>query len=115
MEKTALFAFNGELMCFVHVLLNGLDMKAKGYDVAIVVEGAAVALVPQLEQPDTMFHALYVKAKELGVFAGVCKACSAKLGVLEGVQASGLALLDDMSGHPSMSGYMERGYTIITF
>ena len=33
MEKVALFAFNGELMCFIHVLLNAIDMKEKGYDV----------------------------------------------------------------------------------
>ena len=32
MKKVALFAFNGELMCFVHVLLNALDMKEKGYE-----------------------------------------------------------------------------------
>jgi hypothetical protein len=30
MKKAALFAFNGESICFVHVLLNGLDMKKKG-------------------------------------------------------------------------------------
>jgi len=30
MKKVALFAFNGELMCFVHVLLNALEMKDKG-------------------------------------------------------------------------------------
>jgi hypothetical protein len=29
-EKLALFAFNGDAMCFVHVLLNGLDLKVKG-------------------------------------------------------------------------------------
>ena len=32
--KAALFAFNGEPMCFVHVLLNAFDMKDKdGYRV----------------------------------------------------------------------------------
>jgi hypothetical protein len=30
MEKVALFAFKGEPLCFVHVLLNALDMKEKG-------------------------------------------------------------------------------------
>jgi hypothetical protein len=32
MEKVALFAFNRESMCFVHALLNALDMKDKGID-----------------------------------------------------------------------------------
>jgi hypothetical protein len=28
MKKVSLFAFNGEFMCFIHVLLNALDMHA---------------------------------------------------------------------------------------
>ena len=39
-KKVALFAFNGELMCFIHVLLNALDMNKKGYEVKIVIEGS---------------------------------------------------------------------------
>ena len=35
MRKFVLFAFNGELMCFIHVLLNALDMQEKGFDVKI--------------------------------------------------------------------------------
>ncbi|CCH48809.1 DsrE family protein [Pseudodesulfovibrio piezophilus] len=110
-----LYAFNGDLMCFVHVLLNGLDMQERGKDVAIVLEGAAVTLVPELEKVSCPFHALYNKAKTTGLIDGVCKACSAKLGVLDAVNEAGLVLLDDMSGHPSMAAYTEKGYTIITF
>ncbi len=29
MKKFALFAFNGDSVCFIHVLLNALDRKAK--------------------------------------------------------------------------------------
>jgi hypothetical protein len=28
MNKFALFVFNGDPMCFIHVLLNALDMKS---------------------------------------------------------------------------------------
>ncbi len=110
-----LYAFNGELMCFIHVLLNALDMDQKGKSPLIVIEGAAVALVPELEKENCPFHGLYNKAKAAGLIDGVCKACSAKLGVLKDVKASGLALLDDMTGHPSMAAYADKGYTIITF
>lgn len=110
-----LYAFNGELMCFVHVLLNGLDMVEKGKKATIVIEGAAVKLVSELEKESCPFHALWEKAKSQGLIDGVCKACSAKMKVLESVEASGLPLLDDMSGHPSMAAYAEKGYTIITF
>ena len=29
MKKVVLFAFNADVMCFIHVLLNALDMKDK--------------------------------------------------------------------------------------
>ena len=38
MGNVALFAFNGEPMCFVHVQLNALDMKEKGSDVKCTVQ-----------------------------------------------------------------------------
>lgn len=115
MQKTALFAFNGEMMCFIHVLLNALDMHEKGHEVALVIEGAATQLVPELARKENPMHKLYAKTKELGLIAGACKACSAKLNVLEAVKAEGLDLLDDMNGHPGMAGFMARGFTIISF
>ena len=39
MKKVALFAFNGELMCLMHVLLNAIDMNERGQEVKIVIEG----------------------------------------------------------------------------
>ena len=39
MPKIVLFVFNGDPMCFIHVLLNALDMKDKGYESKIVIEG----------------------------------------------------------------------------
>ncbi|MGE4470979.1 MAG: cytoplasmic protein [Desulfovibrio sp.] len=114
MEKVALFAFNGEMMCFVHALLNALDMHGNGKEVALVFEGASVRLVPELEREDNPFHELYGKARSAGIVAGVCRACSSKLGVLHDVERSGLPLLDDMQGHPSMRSFMDRGYGVIT-
>jgi hypothetical protein len=37
MKKIALFVFNGDPMCFIHVLLNALDMSEKGYEAKIVI------------------------------------------------------------------------------
>lgn len=115
MKKTALVAFNGELFCFVHVLLNALDLHEKGQEVTVVFEGAAVNLVAELEKVDNPFHALYLKARQQNLIRGVCRACSAKLGALEAVQTAGLPLLDDMSGHPSLAAIMAQGFTVLTF
>ncbi len=115
MQKTALFVFNGDPMCFIHVLLNALDMHAKGYDAKIVVEGAATKLVPDLGQKSHPLHTLWEKCKENRCVAGVCKACSQKMNTIDAAKAQGLALLDDMNGHPGMAAYREAGYEIITF
>ncbi len=115
MKKVALFAFNGDSMCFIHVLLNALDLKAKGNEVRIILEGSATKLLPDMAGEQSPLSGLYRKAKEQGLFEGACKACSTKLGVAEAVRQEELPLLGDMSGHPSMSAYLEEEYEIITF
>jgi hypothetical protein len=115
MKKVALFAFNGEPMCFMHVLLNALDMNEKGYEVKIVIEGSATKLVPELNKEDNPMHRLYEKAKGLDLIDGACKACSNKMGTLEAAKAQGLRLLDEMTGHPSIARYKEEGFEVITF
>jgi len=115
MKKIALFVFNGDPMCFIHVLLNALDMKAKGDEAKIIIEGASVKLIPELAKSGNPLNGLWKKNLEAGLVEGVCKACSNKLGTLEAAKEQGLTLLDDMSGHPGMSAYRNRGYEIITF
>jgi len=115
MKKFALFVFNGDPMCFIHVLLNALDMKAKGAEAKIIIEGASVKLIPELVKSGNPLNGLWKKNLEAGLIEGVCKACSSKLGTLEAAKEQGLTLLDDMSGHPSMAAYRDKGFEIITF
>jgi len=114
-EKTVIFAFRGNPMCFIHVLLNGIDLHAKGREGKIVIEGDAVALIPEMRKPDHLLSPLYQKAKKLGLIVAVCKACSMKLGVANAVHEEDLPLYGDMSNHPSMSAFLDDGYQIITF
>ncbi|HZJ56878.1 MAG TPA: cytoplasmic protein [Clostridia bacterium] len=111
MSKYAIFAFQGELMCFQHVLLNVLDLQSKGYESKVIIEGEAVKLVKDLEESG---NKLYKRAKEMGLIAAICKACSAKLGVLDYNKNVGIPMGDEMGGHPAMSTYIEQGYEIIT-
>ena len=115
MTRYALFVFNGDPMCFIHVLLNALDMDSKGYTAKVVVEGAATKLVPDLANTDNPLHTLWEKTKTAGLVAGVCKACAGKMETLEAAQDQGLDLLGDMNGHPSMSSYFEAGFEVISF
>jgi len=115
MDKVALIAFNGDPLCFIHVLLNALDFREKGFEVGVVIEGSATRLVAELDKPGHPLHALYLKVKERGLLLGVCKACAGKMGTLEAARSQGLRLLEDMSGHPSMAGFQRQGHRVITF
>jgi hypothetical protein len=115
MKKVALFVFNGDPVCFIHVLLNGLDLKAKGMEGRIIVEGAATALLPELAKPEHPLHKLWEKAKSQGIIEGVCKGCAHKMGTAAEAAHQGLALVEDMSGHPSMSRYIEAGFDVVSF
>ncbi len=112
-RKMALFAFNGTPMYFVHALLNALDMKEKGYDVKLVIEGDATEQVKELSDPQNPFSNLYIRAKQAGIIDCVCEACAIKTGAYESAEAQGLTLCGEMTGHPSIIRYMEDGYHII--
>jgi len=98
-------------MYFMHVLLNVLDMDSKGLEAKIIIEGEAVKLVKEMETGE---NPLYKKAKDKGIIDGICKACSAKMDVLEYNETVGIPLKDDMSGHPAMELYLKEGYQVIT-
>jgi len=115
MRKIAIFAFNGDPMCFVHVLLNALDMNGKGWDVKLVIEGSATKLIPELDKEGVPFSELYRKVREAGLIDCVCKACSAKMGVLADVDRQNLPVCAELKGHPSMGRYMDEGFEILTF
>lgn len=115
MNKIIFFAFRDNPLCFVHVLLNSLDMAKKGMEGKIVLEGEAVTLVPVMADPAHFLHSLYSKAKEQGLILGACRACSNKLHVTDAIAQEGIPLIGEMSGHPAMSDFIEKGYTLLTF
>jgi hypothetical protein len=114
MKKIAVFAFQGELMCFAHSMLNVLDLNAKGHEVKLIIEGNATALIKDLAKPETPFSGVYEKIKAEGLLAGICKACSTKLGALAEAERQNLPLLSEMSGHPAFSTWLAQGYEIIS-
>ena len=113
-QRFAIFAFNGEPMCFVHVLLNALNMRQSGLDVALVIEGNATKTFCDLSKPEAEFHKLYQEVTEQGLVDCVCQACANKMGVLEEVKRLGFPLCSEMQGHPAMARYIAEGYQIVT-
>src|SRR5210317_1971 len=115
MKKFALFVFNGDPMCFIHVLLNALDMNEKGYEAKIVIEGAATKLISELDKKGNPLHQLWQRARAKGLVEGVCKACANKMETIVAAKTLGLPLLEDMLGHPGIARYRDAGFEVITF
>ena len=111
MEKVLFYGMTGEKMCFQHILMNALDLHGDKKEVKIIFEGASVKLVSLFEEEK---NALYLKAKEAGLIAGICFACSKVLGVYEQNMASGLPMLADMNGHAGMKEYINQGFAVIS-
>ncbi|GAB4339022.1 MAG: hypothetical protein Kow0089_11490 [Desulfobulbaceae bacterium] len=114
MTRVVFYAFTSQPLCFMHALLNALDLEEKGMWGEIVFEGESTSLIPLVSRPDHFLYDLYIRAKERGIFYGACQACAAKMGVTDVAQAENIPLVGDMSGHPPMSEFIRQGYTIIT-
>jgi len=115
MKKIALFAFNGETMCFVHVPLNAIDLHENGHEVKIIIEGTATKQIKELADKTKPFANLFHKVKELGLIDCVCQACAAKTGSLESALEQKIPLGKDMSGHPGIRQYIEKDFEVMTF
>ncbi len=111
MKKVAIFAFRGDPLCFMHVMLNALDLHERDFEVKVILEGESVKLIQVMREAQ---NALFARMEAKGLIDCVCKACSAKMGVLEYNQTSGIRLADEMNGHPAMSSYLEQGFQIIS-
>lgn len=112
MKKYLFYPMQGQEMCFMHVLLNAMDLHQAGHEVKIIFEGASVTLPPVFEEKKLP---LYLKVKEAGLIAGVCEACARTLGSLDDILELGLPVLNDMQGHAGMKPFTEEGYEVIVF
>ena len=111
MNKVLFYAMTGEKSCLMHVLMNAVDLFDKGAEVKVIFEGGSVKL-PSVLQEENNPH--YIKAREQGLLAGICMACSKQLGVLEINRELGLPILSALFGHAGMSGYLDKGYSVIS-
>lgn len=111
MKKILFYGMTGEKMCFNHMLLNALDLSEAGYEVKVIFEGASVKLVPVFEGEK---FPTYIRAKEKGLIAGVCKACSVMMKVDKDVEKLGLEVIADMNGHAGMKKYLEEGFEVVS-
>lgn len=113
MKKIAIVSFTGEMPCFIHALLNLWNYHQKGYETALIVEGAATA---RLEDITKSPHSeLWEKIRAQGLIKSVCKACAAQMGTLQEAERQGLPIDAALSGHSDLEVFSAQGYEIILF
>ncbi|HBG00300.1 MAG TPA: cytoplasmic protein [Firmicutes bacterium] len=113
MKKIAIVSFRGEMPCFAHALLNVWNYHEKGYEVALIVEGASTARIADIAQSPQ--RELWEKIKEAGLLRSVCKACAAQMGSLAEAEAQGLPIDAALSGHSDLEVFTAAGFEIILF
>lgn len=104
---------HGDLGRAVNALEVAKEFAEAGDEVAIVFDGAGTKWIPALDDPSHKRHALWTSVKDH--VAGACAFCSAAFGAKAGVESAGVALLSEFEEHPSLRGYAEKGYRILTF
>jgi len=115
MKKIALIAYNGEMMCFAHVMLYALDLSGKGFEVNVIIEGSATGLIGKLAAPETPFAKVYAQLKEKNLLTCICQACSQKMGTIDEARKQGLNIVGDMQGHPAIDQYLKDDWEVLTF
>lgn len=100
----------GEKMCFMHIFMNAISLS-ESCTVKIIFEGASVQLPSVFE---TENNKLYIKAKEMGLIAGICYACSKQFDVYDKNVETGLPILKDMDGHAGIKPFIDDEYTVIS-
>lgn len=113
MKKIAIVSFKGEMPCFNHALLNVWNYHEKGYDVALIVEGASAARIVDIKSSPQ--SGLWNKIVEAGLVRSVCKACAVQMGSLEEAIEQGLPIDAGLSGHSDLEIFTAQGYQIILF
>jgi hypothetical protein len=113
MMRAVVLAFRGKESCFLHAMLNVIDMKERGLDVAFIIEGEATKTIASVIKPDHKYHQFYEDSK--GSIVAVCEACSKMAGTLDIIKNEGLPIVNKMKGHVPLATYVEEGYCIITF
>ncbi|HID47314.1 MAG TPA: hypothetical protein EYH15_02300 [Methanothermococcus okinawensis] len=94
----------------LHTLLFAKEMKEKGDEVKIILEGEGVLWARDLLKED---HPLSNHVKPLLEDIVVCEACANIFKVMDDIKDR-LTLENDLYGHVSLKKYLDKGYSVIS-
>jgi len=116
--KAAIFILTGnESHADYGRLANGLEAakefaETDGDEVTVVFDGGGTQWIPELIDEDSDYHELYQAISDEAI---VCDYCAGAFGVEDAVDESGLTLVNEYEGHPSVRDFVADGYEVITF
>ncbi len=103
-----------------HAFMYALDLHAKGYQVRVLLEGPATALINALNDSDSHTGELLRRTKNAGLLAGACARASqgcatadASRNVHARAEQAAIQLLGDMDGHAAIEPFLREGYEMI--
>ena len=97
----------------VNALTTAKELKAAGEEAVVIFDGAGTKWVAELAREDHKYHQLFEDVRD--VVGGACSYCSSAYGVKEQVEQSGVRLLEEYEGHPSLRSLIGDGYAVVTF
>ncbi len=96
----------------VNALQTAREFDEAGDDVAVVFDGAGTQWIPELDDEDHDYHALYADVEP---HVQACEYCAGAYDVHSELEASDATLESEFDGHPSVRSFVDDGYEIITY
>ena len=95
------------------VVLADTESKEEDHEVTVIFDGAGIKWVGELSDPEHKYHGHFESVKD--EIEGACAYCATAFGVKEEVKESGVELMGEFEGHPSLAKLVSQGYQVITF
>ena len=90
------------------------EFKEAGDEVTLIFSGGGTSWIGKLSNgSDHELSNAYDMVKDK--VAGACSLCATSFGVEEEIRASGIPLMEEYKGHPSLKRLISEGYHVLTF
>ncbi len=101
-------ATHGDMGRVANALEAVRDFKEARGEIKLIFDGAGTKWLCELPEPDHPLHGLFESVKVN--IAGACSSCALAFGAKEGVQASGIRLLEEYD-----KKLVSQGYRVIAY
>lgn len=96
-----------------NALTAAKEFKEEGHEATLVFDGAGTKWIGELSDQNHKYNRHFESVKD--EIQGACAYCARAFGVKDEVQESGVELLGEFEGHPSLANFVTQGYQVITF